>query len=55
MGANGFISNRGGTRLKGKIEISGSKNSALPIVAALPHGRGKTTLHGVPACPTSIP
>ena len=24
---------RGGTRLKGKIEISGSKNSALPILA----------------------
>ena len=25
---------RGGARLKGKIEISGSKNSSLPIVAA---------------------
>ena len=39
---------RGGARLKGKIEISGSKNSALPIVAAclMPHGR--TRLHGVP-------
>ena len=25
---------QGGTRLKGKVEISGSKNSSLPIVAA---------------------
>ena len=25
---------RGGSRLKGKIEISGSKNSALPILSA---------------------
>src|SRR5206468_5053908 len=39
---------RGGTRLKGKIEISGSKNSALPIVAACLMAEGKTTLQGVP-------
>ncbi len=40
---------RGGSRLKGKIEISGSKNSALPIVAAcLMAGEQKMTLHGVP-------
>src|SRR6201996_9299950 len=39
---------RGGTRLKGKIEISGSKNSALPIVAACLLAEGKTTLHSVP-------
>jgi UDP-N-acetylglucosamine 1-carboxyvinyltransferase len=39
---------RGGTRLKGKIEISGSKNSALPILAACVMGNGKTTLKGVP-------
>src|SRR5215211_2594430 len=39
---------RGGTRLKGKIEISGSKNSALPIVAACLMAEGKTTLRGVP-------
>src|SRR5690606_37834612 len=39
---------RGGTRLKGKIEISGSKNSALPILAACLLAEGKTTLHGVP-------
>ena len=39
---------RGGSRLKGKIEISGSKNSALPIVAACLLANGKTTLHSVP-------
>src|SRR3954454_13163766 len=39
---------RGGTRLKGKIEVSGSKNSALPIVAACLMAEGKTTLRGVP-------
>src|SRR5471030_2920926 len=38
----------GGTRLKGKIEISGSKNSALPIMAACLMAEGKTTLKGVP-------
>src|SRR5580700_10433084 len=39
---------RGGNRLKGKVEISGSKNSALPIMAACLMAEGKTTLHGVP-------
>jgi UDP-N-acetylglucosamine 1-carboxyvinyltransferase len=39
---------RGGTRLKGKIEISGSKNSALPILAACLMADGKTTLKSVP-------
>jgi len=39
---------RGGTRLKGRIEISGSKNSALPIMAACLLADGKTTLKGVP-------
>ncbi len=39
---------RGGNRLKGTIEISGSKNSALPILAACLMAEGKTTLHGVP-------
>ena len=38
----------GGQRLKGKIEISGSKNSALPIMAACLMAEGKTTLRGVP-------
>lgn len=39
---------QGGTRLKGKIEISGSKNSSLPIVAACLMAEGKSTLLGVP-------
>jgi UDP-N-acetylglucosamine 1-carboxyvinyltransferase len=39
---------RGGNRLKGKVEISGSKNSALPILAATLMGEGKTVLKGVP-------
>jgi UDP-N-acetylglucosamine 1-carboxyvinyltransferase len=39
---------RGGHRLKGTIEISGSKNSALPIMAATLMAEGKTTLKGVP-------
>src|SRR5881392_461592 len=39
---------RGGSRLKGKIEVSGSKNSALPILAACLLAEGKTTLHSVP-------
>lgn len=39
---------RGGNRLKGKVEVSGSKNSALPIMAACLMAEGKTTLHGVP-------
>lgn len=39
---------RGGNRLKGKIEISGSKNSALPILAATLMAEGKTTLRSVP-------
>src|SRR5438105_5554633 len=39
---------RGGQRLKGKIEISGSKNSALPIMAACLLAESKTTLKGVP-------
>jgi UDP-N-acetylglucosamine 1-carboxyvinyltransferase len=38
----------GGQRLKGTIEISGSKNSSLPIMAATLMGQGKTTLRGVP-------
>src|SRR3954453_20348959 len=39
---------RGGNRLKGKIEVSGSKNSALPILAACLLAEGKTTLKSVP-------
>jgi UDP-N-acetylglucosamine 1-carboxyvinyltransferase len=38
----------GGSRLKGRVDISGSKNSALPILAACLMATGKTTLKGVP-------
>jgi UDP-N-acetylglucosamine 1-carboxyvinyltransferase len=38
----------GGPPLKGKIEISGSKNSALPILAACLMAEGKSVLRGVP-------
>src|SRR3982751_6069281 len=48
MGAMDSFIMRGGNRLKGKIEISGSKNSALPILAAVLMADGKTTLRGVP-------
>jgi UDP-N-acetylglucosamine 1-carboxyvinyltransferase len=39
---------RGGTRLKGRVEISGSKNAALPILSACLMAEGRTRLHGVP-------
>ncbi len=39
---------RGGNSLRGKVEISGSKNSALPILAACLMAEEKTTLRGVP-------
>ncbi|MBN4058936.1 UDP-N-acetylglucosamine 1-carboxyvinyltransferase [bacterium AH-315-J04] len=38
----------GGQRLKGKVTISGAKNSALPIMAACMLVEGKTSLHNVP-------
>lgn len=38
----------GGKKLKGRIDISGSKNSALPILAATLMANGKTTLNAVP-------
>jgi len=38
----------GGSRLKGTVEISGSKNSALPILAATILCEGETTLRNVP-------
>ncbi len=38
----------GGQRLKGKVTISGAKNSALPIMAACLLVDGETTLHNVP-------
>src|SRR5690606_17153150 len=37
---------RGSRPLRGTVDISGSKNSALPILAACLMGDGVTTLHG---------
>ena len=39
---------RGGNRLRGKIEISGAKNSALPCLAATLLTADTVTLHNVP-------
>ncbi len=39
---------RGGSRLKGTIEVSGSKNSSLPIMASCLMASGRTVLKGVP-------
>lgn len=39
---------RGGTALEGTIEISGSKNAALPVMAACLMGDGPSVLHAVP-------
>ncbi len=38
----------GGRRLEGKVEISGSKNASLPIIAATILNKGITTLCNVP-------
>ncbi|MFN3551323.1 MAG: UDP-N-acetylglucosamine 1-carboxyvinyltransferase, partial [Endomicrobiia bacterium] len=38
----------GGIKLKGKVEISGSKNSALPIMIASLLTENKVVLHNVP-------
>ena len=38
----------GGNRLEGEVEISGSKNASLPIIAATILNQGKTTLYNVP-------
>jgi UDP-N-acetylglucosamine 1-carboxyvinyltransferase len=39
---------QGQTRLKGEVEVSGSKNAALPILAACLLGEGPSTLRNVP-------
>lgn len=39
---------KGGTALKGQVEISGSKNAILPIMAASLMSSGEVILHGVP-------
>jgi len=39
---------KGSNKLEGKVKISGSKNAALPIIAASILNVGKTTLYNVP-------
>ena len=39
---------KGGKKLEGEIQISGSKNASLPIIAATILNGGKTTLYNVP-------
>ncbi len=39
---------KGGARLKGRVEISGAKNAALPIMAAALLGEGPSTIAGAP-------
>lgn len=38
----------GGKKLEGEVEISGSKNASLPIIAASILNDGKTTLYNIP-------
>lgn len=38
----------GGKKLEGEVRISGSKNAALPIIAATILNKGITTLYNVP-------
>lgn len=39
---------QGGKELAGEVRISGSKNAALPIIAATVLVKGKITLYNVP-------
>lgn len=39
---------KGGNKIEGEVDISGSKNAALPIIAAAILNSGKTTLYNVP-------
>lgn len=39
---------QGGKKLEGEVKISGSKNAALPIIAATILNAGKTTLYNIP-------
>ena len=39
---------KGNNRLEGEVEISGSKNSSLPIIAACILNGGVTKLYNVP-------
>jgi UDP-N-acetylglucosamine 1-carboxyvinyltransferase len=47
MAMDKFVIN-GGARLKGKITVSGSKNAALPILAAALLAEGESIIHDVP-------
>jgi UDP-N-acetylglucosamine 1-carboxyvinyltransferase len=47
MALDTFLINGGG-RLKGSVQISGSKNAALPILAASLLAEGPSTIRGVP-------
>src|SRR5260370_27531236 len=38
----------GGRRLRGRVRVSGAKNAALPILAAVLASDGPTVLHGIP-------
>ena len=44
---------RGGAPLRGKIAASGTKNSALPALAACLLTEEPVTLHRIPGCATS--
>ncbi|MCH7975839.1 MAG: UDP-N-acetylglucosamine 1-carboxyvinyltransferase, partial [Bacteroidetes bacterium] len=39
---------RGGNPLRGRLHVGGSKNTALPLMAAALLGDGVTTLHSTP-------
>ena len=39
---------KGGNKIDGEVQISGSKNAALPIIAATVLIKGKTILYNVP-------
>ena len=39
---------KGGKKVEGEVNISGSKNASLPIIAASILNQGKTTLYNVP-------
>ena len=47
MALDKFVIN-GGNRLKGEVQVSGAKNSALPILAASLLTEGTCTISGVP-------
>ena len=38
----------GGRRLEGEVEVSGSKNASLPILAATKLNKGNTKIYNVP-------